>query len=162
MEEIKLLQAIENNARMDIVDLAAILNESEDAVANSLSDLQKDNVICGYHTVINWDKTNQEKVIAIIEVNATPERDCGYDKVAEKIVKYPEVSSLYLMSGSFEFTVIIKGHTMREVADFVGQRLAPIEGVRGTVTHFVLKQYKVEGVLLDKEVKESDRLVVTP
>lgn len=162
MDEIQLLQAIETDARISVTDLADILNSTETDVENSLKQLQKDNIICGYHTVINWDKTNKEKVLALIEVNATPQRDCGYDKVAEAIVRYPEVSSLYLMSGSFEFTVIIKGKTMREVADFVGQKLAPIENVRGTVTHFVLKQYKVEGVLLHEEEGGQNRLTVTP
>ena len=162
MEEIKLLQAIENDARISIADLADILNHSEMEVQAELEHLQAERVICGYHTVINWDKTSKEKVIALIEVNAIPERECGYDKVAEAIVGFPEVSSLYLMSGSFEFTVIIKGRTMREVADFVAQKLAPIDGVRGTITHFVMKQYKVEGIVIGSDQDEDERLVVTP
>ena len=98
----------------------------------------------------------------MIEVNATPEIDKGYDNVAEQIVKYPEVSSLYLMSGKYEFTVIIKGKTMREVAEFVGSKLAPINGVKGTVTSFVLKQYKIEGVPLEESRSAQTRLKVTP
>ncbi len=162
MDEIKLLQAIETNARVSISDLADILNSSEEVVSQVMDELRKENIICGYHTVINWDKTSKEKVLAIIEVNATPERDKGYDRVAEAIVSYPEVSSLYLMSGSYEFKVIIKGKTMREVANFVAQKLAPIENVKGTVTHFVLKQYKVEGVSLMEEESTQNRLKVTP
>lgn len=162
MEEIKLLQAMENQARLSVTDLADILNSSEEEVAETINTLEKEKVICGYHTVINWDKANKDNVMALIEVSATPERDCGYDKVAKEIYRYPEVSTCYLMSGRSEFTVIIKGKTMREVADFVGQKLAPIEGVTGTVTCFVLKPYKVEGVVMEEEEEQPERLVVTP
>ncbi len=162
MDDIKLLQAIEHNGRCKTTDLADILNCSKEDVEKNLIELRKNNIICGYHTVINWDKTSKEKVLAIIEVNAIPEKDKGYDKVAQEIVKYNEVSSLYLMSGSYEFTVIINGKTMREVANFVGQKLAPIDGVKGTVTHFVLKPYKVEGVTLIDEGNSQNRLSVSP
>ena len=162
MDELMLLEALEQNARLKVTDLADILNSNEDDVRKTIDRLKKDKVICGFHTVINWDKANKEKVVALIEVNATPERDKGYDSVAEQIVKYPEVSSLYLMSGKYEFTVIIKGKTMREVAEFVGSKLAPINGVKGTVTSFVLKQYKIEGVLLDEQKASQTRLKVTP
>lgn len=162
MEEIKLLQAIENEARISVCDLADILNSNEEEVSATLKSLEKQKIICGYHTVINWDKACKDHVMALIEVSATPERDCGYDKVARMIYRYPEVSTCYLMSGRSEFTVIIKGRTMREVADFVGQKLAPIEGVTGTVTCFVLKPYKVEGVVMEDEEERSSRLVVTP
>lgn len=162
MEDKLLLKALEENARISVCDLASILNEKEDTVNQRINELSKERVICGYHTVVNWDKANQEKVVALIEVSVTPERERGYDGVAEQIVKYPEVSTLYLMSGKYEFSVIIKGKTMREVADFVGQKLAPLDGVKGTVTSFVLKQYKVEGVLLDDKKKDHTRLSVTP
>ena len=124
--------------------------------------LEKEKVICGYHTVINWDKTNHDKVQAIIEVSAKPERDKGYDNVAMRIARYPEVKSLYLMSGKSEFIVMIDGKSMREIADFVGQKLAPIEGVTQTVTCFVLKQYKIEGVVMDEKTFEDKRQIVTP
>ncbi|MBQ7888887.1 MAG: Lrp/AsnC family transcriptional regulator [Erysipelotrichaceae bacterium] len=162
MDELMLLEALEQNARLKVTDLADILNSSEDEVRKTIDRLKKEKVICGYHTVINWDKANKEKVVALIEVNATPERDKGYDNVAQQIVKYPEVSSLYLMSGKYEFTVIIKGKTMREVAEFVGSKLAPIDGVKGTVTSFVLKQYKIEGVPLEENRSAQTRLAVTP
>ena len=122
MQEIQLLKAIEQDARISVTDLADILNSTPEQVDGGMKKLAEEKVICGYHTVINWDKTNQDHVMALIEVNASPERDCGYDKVAEKIYRYPEVSNMYLISGRSEFIVIVKGRTMREVADFVGQK----------------------------------------
>jgi DNA-binding Lrp family transcriptional regulator len=162
MDELQLLHILENDPRVSVSDLADILNEKEDDVVKAKAHLEKEKIICGYHTVINWDKTNKDHCTAIIEVSAKPERDVGYDKVADRIARYPEVSSLYLMSGKSEFMVIINGKTMREVADFVGQKLAPIEGISATVTCFVLKMYKVEGILLDEEKPEDERLLVTP
>ncbi len=162
MNESKLLQYLEKDPCLSIVDLADILNESVEAVESTKKRLEKEKVICGYHTIINWDKANQDHCMAIIEVGATPERDSGYDKVAQEISRFPEVTSLYLMSGKSEFTVVITGKTMRQVADFVGQKLAPIEGVKHTITCFVLKKYKVEGVVLEEEEATQERLIVTP
>ena len=142
MDDVRLLKVLENDPRISVRDLADILNETENNVLEVKRRLEKEKVICGYHTVINWDKTNHDKVQAIIEVSAKPERDKGYDNVAMRIARYPEVKSLYLMSGKSEFIVMIDGKSMREIADFVGQKLAPIEGVTQTVTCFVLKQYK--------------------
>lgn len=162
METIQLLGLLEKNARAERKELAMILNESEENILATLTELERERVICGYHTVINWEKTNHEKVMAVIEVKAMPERERGYDAVAAHIYKYPEVEACYLMSGNNEFMVIINGRTMQEVANFVGRKLAPIHGVTGTTTHFVLKQYKVEGVVLENENEESERLLVTP
>ena len=162
MDELQLLHVLEKNSQISVSDLADVLNESQDTVSKTKADLEKKKVICGYHTVINWDKTNEEHCSAIIEVSAKPERDKGYDRIASRIAKYPEVDSLYLMSGKSEFMVIIKGKTMREVADFVGQKLAPLEGVTATVTCFVLKQYKMEGTILDEESSSEQRMLVTP
>lgn len=162
MIDVKLLQILENDPRISTRDLADILNESETNVLEVKRRLEKDKVICGYHTVINWDKTNHDVVQAFIEVSSKPERDRGYDEVAMRIARYPEVKSLYLMSGKSEFLVLIDGKTMREVADFVGQKLAPIEGVTATVTCFVLKQYKIEGVVMDEVNVEDKRQIVTP
>lgn len=162
MEELMLLRVLENSARTATTDLADILNADEEEVKEKIEDLEKRKVICGYHTLINWDKTNHDSVMALIEVSATPERDSGYDQVAKQIYRYPEVSTCYLMSGRSEFIVIIKGRTMREIADFVGQKLAPIKGVTGTVTCFVLKEYKIEGVIMEEDEDKTERLVVTP
>ena len=162
MDDVKLLKILENDPRISTRDLADILNETENNVLEVKRRLEKDKIICGYHTVINWDKTNHDKVQAIIEVSAKPERDKGYDNVAMRIARYPEVKSLYLMSGKSEFVVMIDGKSMREIADFVGQKLAPIEGVTQTVTCFVLKQYKIEGVVMDEKTYEDKRQIVTP
>lgn len=160
MEQEKLLQVLEHNARMDLADIALAFNEQEEHVEKLMHDLEQAKIICGYHTIINWDKTNQDHVMAMIEVKATPQRDCGYDKVADRISRFPEVDSLYLMSGRAEFMVIIQGRTMKEIAKFVGQSLAPLEGVTGTVTTFVLKQYKVAGIHLESSVQDQERLLM--
>lgn len=162
METLQLLKLIEKNARMEVSDLASILNCSDDEVSAKMNDLEVANIICGYHTVINWDCTNHDLVTAIIEVKAVPERESGYDNIASHIYKYPEVDTCYLMSGSCEFMVVVKGRTMQEVANFVGRKLAPIHGVTGTTTHFVLNCYKFEGVVLKKEEDKNERLIITP
>ncbi|WP_270819391.1 Lrp/AsnC family transcriptional regulator [[Eubacterium] hominis] len=157
-----LLSLLETNARYSTRDLADVLLEDEDSVIHTMSDLEKKKIICGYHTIINWDKTNKEKVMALIEVGVTPERDYGYDKIAKNIYRYPEVDTMYLMSGKSEFIVIIFGKTMQEVSNFVGTKLAPTQNVVSTSTFFVLKEYKVNGVIFDEEEKHNERLVVTP
>ncbi|MCH4222492.1 MAG: Lrp/AsnC family transcriptional regulator [Solobacterium sp.] len=162
MEDMELLKVLENDPRATISDLADILNESEEEVVKTKARLEHDRIICGYHTVINWDKTNTDRITAIIEVSAKPERDTGYDTVAEKIGRFSEVTSLYLMSGKSEFMVFIEGQTMREVSDFVATKLAPIEGVTSTVTCFLLKQYKVEGFIMDADKVEDERMIVEP
>lgn len=163
MEERVLLSLIEKNARRSVTDLAAILNESEENVFNTMTQLEKEKVINGYHTVINWDKANVDRVMAVIEVSCTPERDHGYDRIAGMIYAYPEVDTMYLMSGKTEFIVIIYGKTMQEIANFVGSKLATVENVTGTTTNFVLKQYKSGGIVFDQiDDEENDRLIVTP
>ena len=163
MEEKVLLSLIEKNARRSISDLADILQESEENVLEKLTVLEREKVINGYHTVINWDKANVDRVTAVIDVNCTPERDYGYDRVAGMISLYPEVDTMYLMSGKTEFIVIIYGKTMQEVSNFVGSKLAVVEGVTGTCTNFVLKQYKSAGVIFDSNnEEENERLIVTP
>ena len=152
-----LLSLLETNARYSTRDLADVLLEDEDSVIHTMSDLEKKKIICGYHTIINWDKTNKEKVMALIEVGVTPERDYGYDKIAKNIYRYPEVDTMYLMSGKSEFIVIIYGKTMQEVSNFVGTKLAPTQNVVSTSTFFVLKEYKVNGVIFDEEEKHNER-----
>lgn len=163
MDEFALLSLIENNAKLTTTDLAMALNESEEHVSKSIKELEQKNVICGYHTLINWDRTNTDTVKALIQVKANPEREYGYDRIARKIYQFPEVDTMYLLSGTYEFMVIISGRTMQEIAHFVGSKLAPIEAVTGTSTLFVLKQYKNSGVCFeDDEEKTEERLVVTP
>lgn len=162
MEVNQLLKLLDRDSRMNVVDLAAALNESEAEVSKTIETLEKNHVICGYHTLINWDKTNTERVTAFIEVKVTPERIYGYDRIAKSIYNYPEVDTMYLLSGSTEFVVIIHGKTMQEVAQFVGSRLACIPSVTGTSTAFVLKQYKVDGYFMEDDSKDTERLLVTP
>ena len=157
----KILAIIEKNSRIDLKDLAALLGESEAAVANEIADMEKENIICGYHTMINWDNTGNEKVIALIEVKVTPQRGMGFDKIAERIYQYSEVNSVYLMSGAFDFTVIIEGKTMREVAQFVSEKLSPMDSVLSTATHFVLKKYKAHGTVM-YEKPGDERMMITP
>ncbi len=162
MDAMKLLQLLANDPRASVTNLADILGETEAEVEKTKNELEKEKVICGYHTVVNWDKTNFEHVDAVIAVSAKPERNAGYDKIAERIAKFPEVASLYLMSGGSEFLVNINAKTMREVADFVGEKLAPVEGVTQTTTMFILKKYKVNGVAMDLEPEvEDDRMPVS-
>ncbi|EHO52532.1 MULTISPECIES: Lrp/AsnC family transcriptional regulator [Lachnoanaerobaculum] len=157
----KILSVIEKNSRIDIEELAILLGEDETAIANEIADMEKEGVICGYHTLINWDKTNNEKVNALIEVRVTPQKGMGFDNIAERIYQFSEVNAVYLMSGSFDFTVFIEGRTMRDVAQFVSDKLAPMDSVLSTATHFVLKKYKDHGTILSAK-KKDERQLITP
>ena len=157
----KILNMLEKNSRIDLKDMAVMLGMTEVEVANEIADMEKEHVICGYNTLINWDKTSEEKVTALIEVKVTPQRGLGFDSIAERIYKYDEITSVYLMSGGFDFTVIIEGKTMKSVAHFVANKLSPLDSVLSTSTHFVLKKYKDYGRVLDAEEKD-ERMLVTP
>ena len=157
----KILSVIEKNSRIDIGELAILLGEDEAAIANEIADMEKEGIICGYHTLINWDKTANEKVNALIEVRVTPQRGMGFDNIAERIYQFSEVNAVYLMSGSFDFTVFIEGRTMRDVAQFVSDKLAPMDSVISTATHFVLKKYKDHGTILSAK-KKDERQLITP
>ncbi|WZL80656.1 Lrp/AsnC family transcriptional regulator [Vallitaleaceae bacterium 9-2] len=157
----QLLYALENHSKRTVKDLAAMFGTSEDIISQELTQMEKERIICGYHALINWDKTNTDKVTALIEVRVTPQRGEGFDKIARRIYMFEEVKSVYLMSGGFDLTVIIEGATMKEVALFVGQKLAPLDSVLSTATHFVLKKYKDYGVIFEEERKD-ERMAVTP
>ncbi len=144
----KLLKLLEEDATLTAEQLALMLSKEVGEVKELIYKYEKDGVILGKKTIIDWDKTDSETVNAIIEVKVTPQRDRGFDRIAEKIYNYPEVKSLYLMSsGGFDFTLLLEGKTMREVATFVTQKLAPIDSVTATATHFVLRKYKDKGVI---------------
>ena len=147
----KLLKLLNKNARHSLEDLAVMLGSTTEEVAKDLEALEKEGVIRGYKTVIDWERLDNAYVSALIEVKITPQRDRGFDRVAEKIYSYPEVQSLYLMSGGYDLCVLIEGKTMKEVAYFVAQKLAPIEYVISTATHFVLRKYKDKGVIYGAE-----------
>lgn len=144
----KLLKLIEDDATITNEQLALMLSKEVGEIKSIIDKYEKDGVILARKTIIDWDRTDCELVNAIIEVKVTPQRDRGFDRIAEKIYNYPEVKSLYLMSsGGFDFTLLIEGKTMKEVACFVTQKLAPIDSVTATATHFVLKKYKDKGVI---------------
>lgn len=154
MEEI--LEILEKNNKLSEEEIAVMLGKTVEEVRETIKSLEEQNVILGYNAVVNWEKTNKEMVTALIEVKVTPQRGEGFDKVAERIYRYPEVKSCYLMSGGFDLTVIVEGKTMKEVALFVAEKLAPLESVLSTSTHFVLKKYKDNGVIFE-EKEEDDR-----
>lgn len=157
----EILRMLENNSRIDLHDLAIMLGTDESVVLEEIEKMENEGIICGYPTLINWDKTDTEKVTAFIEVRVTPQRGQGFEKLAERITNYPEVKSIYLMSGAFDFAIFLEGKTLKEVSMFVSTKLSTLEAVAGTATHFVLKKYKDHGmILIDKET--ANRMKVTP
>ena len=144
----QILKTIKNNSRIDLHDLASMLNVSDVELANEINLLEKNKIICGYQTLINYDNTDEEIVTALIEVKVIPQRDLGYDKIAERIYNFNEVDSIYLMSGAYDFMVLIEGKSMKEVSRFVFDKLATLDSVSSTATHFVLKKYKDHGAKL--------------
>lgn len=158
----EILKVIEHNSKIDLKELAILLGSTEAELANCVAEMEKEHIICGYHTLINWDNTGNERVTSLIEVKVTPQRGLGFDKIAERIYRFDEVRAVYLMSGGFDFTVIIEGKTMKEVSRFVADKLAPMEAVLSTSTHFVLKKYKDYGTVLDESKADDERMLVTP
>ncbi len=142
----KLLDLLGQDARLTVPQLASMTNETEEAVKEAIRGFEKQNIILGYKTVIDWDKTSKESVTALIEVKTSPQRGMGFDEIARQIYSQRQVESVYLMSGGFDLTVIINGRSLREVARFVSEHLAPMENVLSTATHFILKKYKDHGV----------------
>ena len=157
----ELLAIIEKNSRIDLKELAVILGVEEIDVVNEIAALEAEGVICGYHTLTNWEKTDIEKVSALIEVRVTPQRGQGFDSIAERIYKYPEVRSVYLMSGAYDLMVILEGKTLREVSNFVSDKLSTLDSVLSTATHFILKKYKDHGTAFAVK-KEDEREMITP
>ncbi len=157
----ELLSLIEKNSRIDLKELAILLGKDEIDVVNEISKLEAEGIICGYHTLINWEKTSIEKVNALIEVKVTPQRGQGFDKIAERIYNYPEVRAVYLISGGYDLLVILEEKSLREIANFVSDKLSTLDSVLSTATHFVLKKYKDHGTILDKK-KTDEREVITP
>ena len=157
----QILTIIEKNSRIDVHELAVLLGTEEVDIANEIQALETEGIICGYHTMIDWSKTSTEKVMALIEVRVTPQRGLGFDSIAERIYKYPEVTSVYLMSGGFDLMVILEGKSLQEVAGFVTNKLSTLDTVLSTATHFILKKYKDHGTIFTKKSKD-ERMLVTP
>ena len=157
----KILTFIEKNSRINLKELAIMLGVDEASVANEIAAMEQENVICGYHTLIDWDKAGLEKVTAMIEVRVTPQRGMGFDKIAERIYNYPEVKSVYLISGGFDLMVTLEGKTLREVSQFVTDKLSTLDQVLSTKTNFILKKYKDHGTAFATK-KEDEREMITP
>ena len=143
----KILELLEQDGRLSKKQIAMMLAKEEGDVCKIVEDYEKEGVILGYQAIIDWDKTDREYATALIELKVTPQYNRGFDAIAERIYNYPEVQSVYLMSGAYDLCVILEGKTIREVALFVAQRLAPLEAVQSTATHFVLRKYKDKGVI---------------
>lgn len=156
-----LLKLLRENASLTPAQLGQMLNERPENIAAKIKDFESDQVILGYRTILNEERLGREIVRAVIEVKITPEREGGFNRLAERIAKYNEVTSCYLMSGGYDLLVFIEGATLREVATFVSEKLATIQGVISTATHFMLKPYKTDGVLMTAE-RPEERLAVSP
>ncbi len=156
----KLLQLLEDDCTLSHAQLASMTGMSESEVASAIEKYERENLILGYKAIVDWDRTERESVTALIEVSVTPQRGEGFDRIAERIYQYDEVESVYLMSGSFDLTVIISGRTLKEVALFVGEKLAPLEDVTGTATHFILKKYKEKHLIFQKQEIQEERFVL--
>lgn len=156
----KILTFIEKNSRIDLKELAIMLGEEEADVANEMAAMEEEHIICGYHTLIDWEKTSLEKVNALIEVRVTPQRGRGFDSVAERIYNYPEVNAVYLISGGYDLLVTLEGKTLREVSQFVSDRLSTLDSVLSTKTNFILKKYKDHGTVIAKP-REDERMLVS-
>ena len=147
----KILSFLENNARLSVPDIAKMVSSTEEEVSFAIKELENSKIIAGYHTVIDFDKLSEEKVNALIEVKVNPQRGVGFDMIAKRIALFEEVDSIYLISGGFDFLVEIKGRSMKEVSQFVFDKLSTLDTVVSTATHFVLKKYKDHGVLMEKK-----------
>lgn len=157
----EILRYLETNSRVNLAELGVLLGVDEVTVANEIADMEKEKIICGYHTLIDWDKAGIETVTALIEVRVTPQRNQGFDRIAERVYNYPEVHAVYLISGGYDLLVTLEGKTLKEVSRFVSEKLSPIDSVISTATYFILKKYKDHGTVLVPK-KESERMLVTP
>ena len=157
----KILTFIEKNSRIDLNELAIMLGVDEASVVKELEAMENERIICGYHTLIDWDKAGIEKVTAMIEVRVTPQRGMGFDKIAERIYNYPEVNSVYLISGGFDLMVTLEGKTLREVSQFVTDKLSTLDQVLSTETNFILKKYKDHGTVMTGPAKKDERTMMS-
>lgn len=157
----KILKLIETDSRLTTEEVATMLDLNSYEVKEMIQKLESEKIICGYHTLINWDKTDEEQVSAIIELKVNPQRGAGFDKIAERVYQYPQVEAVFLMSGSYDLLVEMTKAPMKEIASFVASRLSTIDEVQSTTTHFILKRYKDHGTLFIDD-DEDKRMVVSP
>ena len=151
----QILKYMEKNSKVDPSELAVLLGTNEVTVVNEIAKMEKENIICGYHTLINWEKAGTDSVTALIEVRVTPQRNRGFERIAERIYNYPEVNSVYLISGAYDLLVTIEGRSLMEISQFVSDKLSPIDEVISTATHFILKKYKDHGTIMNVKEKEE-------
>lgn len=158
----QILNLLANDNKLVAKDIAFKLKADIKEVELEMKKMEEDEIICGHTSIINWDKTERDFITALIEVRITPQRGDGFDKIAERIYRLPEVKSVYLMSGGFDLTVIIEGKNLKEISSFVSEKLSTIDAVISTATHFILKNYKDNGVILKKTSHEDERMIVSP
>ncbi|NLE24907.1 MAG: Lrp/AsnC family transcriptional regulator [Clostridiaceae bacterium] len=158
--EKELLNILKNNCRLSLEEMAVMLGTTSDKVSDAIKELDDKGILIAYNALIDWEKVDDQYVTAYIEVKVTPQRGQGFDKVAERIYQYPQVSACSLVSGGFDLFVIVEGKNMKEVALFVAEKLAPIESVLSCATHFVLKKYKDSGVVFNKNHQDDREAVV--
>jgi DNA-binding Lrp family transcriptional regulator len=162
-EELEILRLIEENHKISEETIALMVMSSEETVRNTIKKLEEEKVIVSYPALIDWSKVEgQENIIAMIDVKVTPKRGVGFDEVAERIYRFPEVTSLYLMSGAYDLSITIEGQTMNQIASFVSEKLSTIDNVISTTTHFMLKKYKHDGVIFGSSDDKDRRMVITP
>lgn len=158
--KLAILNILEKNAKVAVEDIALELAAPVEDVVAAIGEMEADRVICGYNTIINWDKVSNEKVAALIEVRCAPQRGVGFDKLGARIALFDEVDSLYLLSGGYDFLIRVKARSMKEVSQFVFEKLSTLESVTGTATHFILKKYKDHGILMEERNGQFDRSAV--
>ncbi|KQO14668.1 Lrp/AsnC family transcriptional regulator [Paenibacillus sp. Leaf72] len=159
--QLKVLELLKEDARRDAELIATLLGAPAEEVKQAIAELEHNHIIVKYATIVNWSKVDDEKVTALIEVQITPERGRGFEGIAERIYLYPEVKSVYLMSGAYDLLVEIEGKNLKEVASFVSNKLSPIDAVLSTKTNFILKKYKQDGIIFE-EHEGDDRLMISP
>jgi DNA-binding Lrp family transcriptional regulator len=157
----EILEILQENDRVTSAEIAVMLGLPEEEVRAEIAALERNNTIVKYHAMINWEKTEIDRITAMIDVRVTPQREVGFDEIARRIYRFPEVRSVYLMSGAYDLSVLVEARNIKELALFVAEKLAAMDHITGTVTHFVLKRYKQEGVILDEQ-NDAERLVVSP
>ncbi len=164
MENIKtsILELLEKNSRISIEDMSKMLSVPTCEIAEMMDKMIQENIICGYTTLVNWDKTDKQFVTAMIEVKVTPQRDRGFEKIAERISRFDEVKAVYLMAGTYDLLIMMDGKNIRDISYFVSNKLSPLDSILSTATHFVLKKYKDHGIVLEKEKEQDERMIVTP
>ena len=156
----EILRILEKDARTSTKQIAAMTGISTAEITKLVKQAQKDRVILKYKAVVNWDKVQDERVWALIDVKVTPQKDVGFDAIAERVYRFPQAHSVYLASGEYDLAVLVVGKTEHEVADFISQKLATIEGVQGTATHFILRRYKEDGEILEEMAEIKRQRVV--